>query len=764
MYFPLNRLSLAVMLGLSIQTVQAEKILMSPVVVQGSNESETPFTASSITKDAIQLNHPATADSASLLSNIPGVSINQTGGVSSFPSIRGLADDRLRIKVDGIDLTATCPNHMNPPLSYIPPSNIEVIDVYAGVSPVSQGGDSIGGSIIVQSTQPAFASSNKEKTASGQVGTYYRSNNNATGVDVSAEAASENASIKYSGSWSKADNYKAGDDFKNGVIAGPGQDDTFTGRPGHTVALDEVASTAYETQDHSLNFAYKNADSLFDVKLGYQNMPEQLYPNQRMDLLDNEQKRINIGWLEQFGWGELETRAYYETVDHFMDFGPDKRYWYGGMSNMPEPGSPCSPISGGMMGCAAGMPMYSESDTAGLTMKANYELSELDMLKLGFEAQQYNLDDYWTPSGANMWPNTFLNINNGERDRYALFAEWESQQNEKWVTTAGIRYEHVVSDADDVNGYADSNGMAPMFNYQKRDSDAFNARDHKKTDNNIDLSLLANYQHDEELDMVFGLARKVRSPNLYERYTWSTWQMAAFMNNFVGDGNGYVGNLDLKPETAYTISSTFDFHNESREWVVKLTPFYTYVEDYIDAVPVGAFTPNNFNVLQYENQSARLYGIDLSGEMSLGRNSWGDWKLSALVNYTNGENRDTGDNLYNIMPLNGKLTLNQVHKGWDNSLEWVVVDNKDDVNSVRNEIETAGYGLLNLRASHEWDTVTINFGVDNIFDRLYDLPTGGTYVGQGSTMTKNPARNPPAWGTAVPGMGRSIYAGVRVNF
>jgi hypothetical protein len=28
--------------------------------------------------------------------------------------------------------------------------------------------------------------------------------------------------------------------------------------------------------------------------------------------------------------------------------------------------------------------------------------------------------------------------------------------------------------------------------------------------------------------------------------------MMTVMNNFVGDGNGYVGNIDLKPEKAYT--------------------------------------------------------------------------------------------------------------------------------------------------------------------------------------------------------------------
>ena len=84
------------------------------------------------------------SDTASLLENEPGVSLYRAGRVSSLPAIHGLADDRVRIKVDGMDLIASCPNHMNPPLSYIDPTNIGNIKVYAGITPVSVGGDSIG--------------------------------------------------------------------------------------------------------------------------------------------------------------------------------------------------------------------------------------------------------------------------------------------------------------------------------------------------------------------------------------------------------------------------------------------------------------------------------------------------------------------------------------------------------------------------------------------------------------------------------------------
>jgi len=302
--------------------------------------------------------------------------------------------------------------------------------------------------------------------------------------------------------------------------------------------------------------------------------------------------------------------------------------------------------------------------------------------------------------------------------------------------------------------------MAP--GNQIAEAAAFNASERDKTDNNWDFTALARYTRDARLDIEFGAARKVRSPNLYERYTWSSWTMPALMNNFTGDGNGYVGDIDLEPEKAWTVSTTFDWHAADRSREIRVTPFYTRVDDYIDAVPFDPpnFQDDAFNILQYANQSARLYGVDLSGRMPLARNDWGEWGLNGLVNYTNGENRDTDDELYNIMPLNARVTLTQAQGGWDNALEVVLVDAKDDGSDVRNEIETHGYALLNLRASHSWKRVRVDFGVENLFDRFYYLPTGGAYTGQGSTMMITGV----PWGTAVPGIGRSLYAGINVSF
>jgi iron complex outermembrane receptor protein len=738
---------------------ESSPALMKDVVIQASKIKAVEPASSSVDTNSLNALRASTSDTASLLKDIPGVSLYGAGGVSSLPAIHGMADDRVRVKVDGMDLIASCPNHMNPALSYLDPSNVGKLKVYAGITPVSVGGDSIGGTIIAETLAPEFAVPGEASLLKGQIGAFYRSNNNARGGNLSATYANEALNVTYTGAISQADNYTAGGDFKT---------TTATGRAGHTLPLNEVGSTAYKTGNHTLGVALKNANHQFEAKYGYQDMPEQLYPNQRMDLLDNKQQRLNLRYLGQFDWGTLETRAYHEKVEHMMDFGADKRFWYGTASGGPGAanGAPCSPIG---MTCAAGMPMYTEGKTTGASVKADIALNQQDLLRVGGEYQRYRLNDWWTPSGSGMWPGSFDNIKDGQRDRAALFGELEKQLDAQWMALLGARYERVTSNAGSVHGYSTAAGA--MGN-QVQDAARFNASNKERSDNNLDLTALTRYTADATRDIEFGFARKVRSPNLYERYTWSSWTMAAVMNNFVGDGNGYIGNIDLKPEKAHTLSATFDWHASDRGWEFKATPYATYVTDYIDAVrcttavipgsacPASSTVTNQFVQLQYANQSARLFGLDLSGHMPLAQTGLGELGLKGLLNYTNGKNRDTGDDLYNIMPLNAKITFTQKLGGWNNGLELALVGAKNSVSDARNEIKTAGYSLVNLRASYSWKQTRVDFGIENLFDKHYFLPTGGAYTGQGTTMSTNGI----PWSIAVPGMGRSLYAGLNVKF
>ncbi|MBZ0169956.1 TonB-denpendent receptor [Candidatus Methylomirabilis lanthanidiphila] len=725
-----------------------EVTTLKEVIVRSTamNDVFVPLNATVIDETQRQSLAPATNDTASLLRDIPGVSLYGGGGISSLPAIHGLADDRLRIKIDGMDLISACPNHMTPALSYVDPSNVGTLRTFAGIAPVSVGGDSIGGTILLESPAPVFAAPGQAPLSTGHLSSFYRSNNQARGGDYSATFATDIFSATYSGSVVHADNYTAGGNFKP---AGPAAVD----KPGNILDGDEVGSSSYKAENHNLAFALKQGNHLFEAKLGYQYIPEQGFPNQRMDIISNTQWRQNLRYLGQFGWGSLEARAYHETVRHDMDFGDDKQFQYG---------------------IAPGMPMNSDSRNLGGVLKANIDLTKDHTVRVGGEYQYYRLHDWWPPSPrvlppgvmmGGMAPNTFVNINDGTRERKAVFAEWETRLHPQWLTLLGARYERVGMDAGDVHGYNNMDEFA---------ADVFNARNHERDDNNWDLTALARYTPTPMLSLEFGYAHKMRSPNLYERYAWSTNSMAMVMNNFVGDGNGYVGNLNLDQEKAHTLSGTVDWHAADRSWGFKVTPYYTHVTDYIDArrclqsgmnvtcgVPVSNTPSDKFVLLQYVNQTARLWGVDVSGHLPLAQiDGVGEFNLAGLFNYTNGKNRTTGDDLYNIMPMNGKLALRHTLGGFDSSVEVIMAKGKNNISDVRNEIKTSGYILANLRAGYNWKTMRLDFGIDNVFDKYYSLPLGGAYTGQGMTMGLNSI----PWGTAVPGMGRSYNTRLTYRF
>jgi iron complex outermembrane receptor protein len=407
------------------------------------------------------------------------------------------------------------------------------------------------------------------------------------------------------------------------------------------------------------------------------------------------------------------------------------------------------------------MPMDTDGKNTGALVKADFVISERDIFRLGGEYQRYRLDDWWSPSGTGMMmsPDTFWNINNGQRDRQDIFAEWEANWGQQWVSQLGLRSATVKMDTGTVQGYSSAYDPAAT---------AFNAANHQRTDNNIDLTALARYAPDMSKTFEAGYAMKTRSPNLYERFAWSNSNtMVMNMNNWYGDGNGYVGNLNLKPEVAQTLSASGSWHDAAQEaWELKVTPYYTHVDNYIDAVAcatIGITCPSRtdgFVNLSLANQTARLYGADVSGRMLLAKTGeYGSFSSTGVLNYVNGKNLTTGDNLYNIMPLNMKLAVEQRVGNWINTIEVKLVDAKTNVQAVRKELKTGGYGLLNLYSSYEWKRVRLDVGVENLLNRFYAEPLGGAYVGQGATMgTSIP------YGTSVPGMGRSVNTSLTLKF
>jgi len=661
-----------------------------------------PLSAAVISGAALTEARPGERDAAALLTAAPGVAVATGGSVSSLPAINGLGDERIRTELNGMLITSACANRMNPTLSYVDPSSIGKVEVYTALAPVSKGGDSIGGTISVERAPANFATVPGEVLTAATLSTFYRSNGDGFGGSARIEAATQTLNATYNGAWSKSNNYERG-------------------------GGEEVRSTEYEAGNHALTLTARDGRDLYVLEGTYQKIPEQGFVNQWMDMLDNEGWSVKASVLQHYGWGTLDARAYYQHTDHYMNFLADKN---GGKDAGPN----------------EGMPMYTRGEDFGYSVKAEILTSPRDKVRIGNEFHGQTLDDWWPPVAGSMMmgPDTYWNINGGERNRVGTFAEWERKWTPSWSTLLGARNDIVWMDTGNVQPYS---WTSMMQSSDIAAATAFNARDHARTDVNFDLTALARYEPNTSSTYEFGYARKTRSPNLYERYAWGTGMMSSMMVNWFGDGNGYVGNLDLKPEVAHTISATAAWRAGSAgEYEVKVTPYYSYVENFIDVDDTGNMM---FTQLKFANHDAELYGVNVSGKAPLwSSESYGRFGVNGIIGWVEGERTD-GVNLYRIQPLNAKAALTHSLGNWSNTAELQLVAAKDKVQSLRNELETPGYALLNLRTSYLWGNVRFDLAAENVFDKLYYQPLGGVDLVDGG---------------AVAGVGRSFNASVTVKF
>lgn len=692
MQFAKTGTALAVALAISASAHAAEGQL-TEIVITGAAQQTDPLAAKRV----------GSSDTASLLADQPGVSLNSGGGVSSLPAIHGLADDRVKLLVDGMQLTSACANHMNPALSYAAPANVSSASVIAGLTPVSMGGDSIAGTIAVASPDPQFAAAGETRT-SGRMSAFYRSVNKGTALAAQLALASDSVSLGYAGSVDRASSYKDG----NGNL---------------------VRDTLYQTVNHQLTVAAKGDGNLLTLKVGAQSIPYQGYPGQYMDMVGNHGNSLNAGYRGDFAWGKLDARVYWQDTVHAMGF--------------------FTPEKTGMM------PMNTHGKDVGYALKAELPLSQQDTLRIGNEFHGFRLNDWWPPvAGTMMAPNTYVNINNGKRDVFSLYAEMESQWNAQWRSVLGVRAENVKMDAGNVQGY----GCGMMCAADTAAAAAFNAAARARTDNNFDLSALASFEATQDSSYEFGYSRKTRSPNLYERYSWGKGQMAMNMIGWFGDANGYVGNLNLKPEVANTFSATANWRGD--DWQAAVTPYYTYVQNYIGVNRLATYVSGGSTLasFQFVNHNAKIYGLDFSGKVGVWDNDYGVGTLQAVAGWTRGTRSDTGGSLYHTMPFNARVTLEQKLGSWSNALQVQYVANKNNVDTLRNEPATQGYTLLNLRSGYELKNVRFDFGIDNLFNKYYQLPLGGVDYADWKANGKVGQIG------ALAGPGRSVNAGVTVKF
>ncbi len=647
-------------------------------------------------------------DAVSMLVGEPGVAIQAGGGTTALPSVRGMTDDRMLVTVDGAETTAFCPNHMNPPGSYVLASSVETISLSPTLSPVSAGGDNIGGVIAITTRGPVFAAADEGLRTEGQASLNYRSGIEGGSASMRTAVAGERYSLGLEASWARGENSRSG-----------------YGR--------DVLSTEFETYDAAAILAARTDQGVLSLRVGRQFTPYQGFANQRMDMTANASSFADLRYDGAYAWGEVTARASWRDVEHEMNFLSDK---------------------------GGDMPMLSHGVDLGLALAVTIPTGDAGALAFGLDVRRTDLDDWWPPVAGSMMmgPNRYLNINSGMRNRTGLWAEWTGPVAADWTVVAGLRLEQVETDAGDVQPYSWT-GM--MNAADAAAATAFNARDRQKSDEVADLTLLARWTPSEALSLEVGYARKTRVPNLYERYAWGLGQMSAAMTSLAGDANAYVGDVDLRPETANNLGATLRLASPKANRQLTLSVFHSEIEDYVDADHFGVFGPGgSFARLRFANHDAWMQGLEVSGRTDL----WtiGDLAPAALsgsLSWVRGENRDSGDNLYHMAPLTGRFTLEQPLGAWTAVAELELVGEKDRASVTRNEPVTDRYALLNLKAVWKpTGSLRVDVGVDNAFDEGYDLPLGGVAFGD----FKAGGMVPPI--AALPGPGRSLNLGLTLEF
>lgn len=602
---------------------------------------------------------PETApDTATLLQRAPGANVNRNGPLTGIAQYRGMFGQRVNALVDGMSINSGGPNGMDPPLSYIPRSQLGSLTVIRGIAPVSSGAETIGGTILATSRTSRFSPDDK-LTPSMDITTGGASADSSGYVDASGSVATRDQRLHMFATRERGSNYE----FADG----------------------KVKPTRYERNNLGGGYGFRRGQQEFSLDLRRNETDPSGTPSLPMDIIDINTTMAQGEYRGKLNGYALHGQIYWSDINHKMSNYELREPPPAMMPSMP----PMTRLTN------------ATSSGSGYRFDTGVALGP-GSLMLGTDGHlaEHNstvVDPVNNPAFR------LESFNDVKRDVYGLFAEWNGAVAMGWTVQLGARYNRVDMDAGDV-----SSSMMTADALQTR----FNNADRSKTDDNLDLMAKLAHALSSRLSVEIEAGRKTRSPSYQERYLWLPLEAT----NGLADGNTYVGDINLDPEVAYEIGTGFDWHTAKVYFEPRV--FYRYVDNYIQGVPatdplVIAFNPA---ALQFANVDATLYGADAPWGLTLNDN----WRLDGVVSYVRGKRDDISDNLYRIAPLNGRATLTYRKNRWWAATEGVAYADQNKVSKTNNESKSDGYALMGVKAGIELArNLTLTGGIDNVFDKEY---------------------------------------------
>lgn len=637
-------------------------------------------------------------DPARLLHDAPGANVTANGPITGIPQYRGLFGPRIAVSLDGNQLAPAGPNWMDPAISYAVTAQLEALEVYRGIAPVSVAQETLGGAIDARTRRMAFAEGESTRSR-GRFMASAQSANEGYQVDGEFQMASDRRRIRAA------------------VMLQRGEHGQFPGG--------EILPSSYARQRYDLGYGWRAGRHTVQIDWGYNDTGEAGTPALAMDIdyVEGDLLSASYRFDGDEGWA-VEARMYASDLDH-------------GMTNFHLRRPPRAP--------GLWRRNIASTDNRGF-------LAEVARLS-GAARWRAGIDGFREKHDSNIDnPNNPLffvaNFNGAKREVYGAYLEHDRALTDTWSVELGARVNRVSTDADPIDG-----APARMMPPARQLRDAFNAADRSRAETNIDAVAKLTGRLSERLGFYVGMAQKQRGPTYQERYLWLPLEASAGL----ADGQLYLGNSALDSERAMQFELGWDLATSRLQWHPRL--FYYRIEDYIQGAPAPDNAPGarfvrmlNANTgrrraapLRFANVDAELYGFDMDWRWSLSDTL----ALKGLVNLVRGERRDIDDSLYRIAPANLSLELAYARGPWSAGIETIAYAAQNRVSGTHREQSTPGYATVNLRAAWQaGPALHLAIGVDNLFDRRYGAHLGGY----------NRAANPDVGLLArLPAMGLNVF-------
>ncbi|UOO88218.1 TonB-dependent hemoglobin/transferrin/lactoferrin family receptor [Vitreoscilla massiliensis] len=660
-------------------------------------------------------------DLKTLLRYEPGVEVESQSGLTNGNfNIRGIAEDRVWVMVDGLNLPdafkdsfwyggggARGKNGMTFGQNLVEPDTINTVSVVKGPFEAQYSNEAIGGAVNMRTYDPEdLIAEGNNYGALFKSG--YNSGNQGWAATVGGAARNDLASglimythrdyaeVQTAGTQAnEQDNRSNNVLFKGKLDLGEHQlsaTGEYFKRDGHSkdlLSLNSFDDTNSERVRGSLAYQYlpDNTTALQAIKAGYD------YQDLQSDMLQTEASRSALNRHLQ-GYNQTQHRAYAQGLWQF-DAGIEHNV-------------------------LAGID-YRRVETSTDRHSVNYDLSS--------GAQIGAADDllYYPANTKNVW-SAFI------QDRM-VFDNGVS-------LTPALRYSHEKATPNRAD-------FARLKNQANVDFDDMIAgASYSKLLPSLKLNVPLNDSH----QLFAAYARGFKAP----QYDAQGAASHSVLNGMIQYYN--VPNFDLKPEESDNFE--FGWQHDSANTHAKITGFYNRYKNFIaesqtvrTLYPTGRPMPMVMELSSVNLDKVVTYGLEARGQYDFAPY----WNVNGSLFWMRGINKEDDSHMNSELPMKLRLGVAYANETWGANADWTLSRAKTEYATADKATpKTPGYGLLDVGAFWKLNkNAKLTLNAYNVLDKKYWLPADMLWLNTTGQLDKQDSYTQ---------MGRAISAGINITF